>query len=606
MLKSEIQKELTYLEQLIKDGTNFLYIREKAESLLVHETTQNDKSLCAEIMILIAKAHFFIGNIQESQSIVERILLTQSEIEKSTYANALMSLANIYQVKADFAKSIECSLRATEIFEMEQHTRGLALSFTNIGITYRLIADYTKSLEYMDKGRRLYMELGDEAGVAANTGNIGNVYVMMNLFSKALEYQNKALEVNEKINNLRGIANNCLTIGGVYILTKEYQLAESFLDRALEVFKVLQDKTGQMHVQSNIGILLDLEEKYDEAFTLNQEVLSYMLEKDDKVGISQLYVNIANIYAKPESTKYDPTLAEEYYTKALELLIALNLKEQECSIHKQMSDLYEHLQSWEKSFYHLKQYQLLNDELHSEEAKNKADILEQRRRLDEFEQDKVLQIARLQEQERILHKILPITIADRILDGETTLVEHAKDISIFFSDIVDFTEMTSSMNPGDLINDLNKLFTEFDRIARKHAVEKIKTIGDAYMAVCGIPIYSKDHALNIANFAFDVMSASKNFKIGNRTVELRVGIHSGEAIAGVIGEDKYSYDLWGDCVNIASRMENSGEKGCIQVTEFFKGLLDDQPYISFVSRGEIEIKGKGLMKTYFMHQSNKT
>lgn len=240
----------------------------------------------------------------------------------------------------------------------------------------------------------------------------------------------------------------------------------------------------------------------------------------------------------------------------------------------------------------------------SEEAKHKADLLDQRRKLDQIERDRQLQVARFQEQEKILHNILPNTIAERMLNGESNIVDVAEDVSIFFSDIVDFTALTSAMNPESLIMDLNKLFTEFDRIAKKHNVEKIKTIGDAYMAVCGVSKKQEDHALRLANFAFDVMSASQQFIIGHSKVDLRIGIHAGEAIAGIIGEDKYSYDLWGDAVNIASRMENTGEKGQIQVTEYYKHLLEGHTDITFTSHGEIDIKGKGKMKTYFMHQSN--
>ena len=605
MVISEIKDELSYLEQLIKEETNFPFVLEKAQSLLEYEIVKQDKSLKAEIDVIIGTSYFYLGNIEASVRHLEGILLFQSEIQKSVYANALIRLGNIYQKQSEFAKSIDYSLRATAIFETEQNYRGLALSYTNIGISYRLLSDFAKSLEFMDKGRRLYLQLDDEAGVAANTGNIGNVYLMMKLYGKSLEYLVLALSINEKVNNLRGIANNCLTIGGVYILTKEYHLAESYLNRALQVYAILQDPTGQMHVQSNIGILLEYQGRFEEAYALHKEVLDYVEKKGDKYSIAIQLVNIGNIYANVASNLHNPQKAEEMFLKAQELQESLDLKNEQCLLHKQLSELYEQLHLWEKSLIHLKQYLDLNESLNSEEAKNKADLLEQKRKLDEMEQMRLLQITRFQEQERMLHKILPNTIADRILEGEKSIVDKANDISIFFSDIVDFTEMTSSMKPEDLINDLNTLFTEFDRIARKHSVEKIKTIGDSYMAVCGIPQQMDDHAMRITNFAFDVLSASKQLKIGNKNVELRIGIHSGEAIAGVIGEDKYSYDLWGDSVNIASRMENSGEKGCIQVTEYFKELLAGNSDIIFISRGEIEIKGKGLMKTFFMHQSNK-
>lgn len=604
MVESEIQEELKHLEEMLVDGTNISFILEQSKSLLSHVDATSHWQLYASILLLLGKAHYYLGQIDEAKEIFERVLQHHSQKDKSIYAKALIQLGNIHQHTSQLAESIVCFKEAIDIFESEQNILGLAHGYTNAGITYRKLAEYSISLEFMDKGRRLYEELGDEAGVAANTGNIGNVYFGMNQYAKALEYQYQALAINEKVNNLRGIANNCLTIGGVHLLTDEYDLADSYFQRASELFAILDDKTGVMNAQSNIGILLDFQEKFEEALALDEEVLKHAIETDDASGIATQFVNIGNLYANPANSRYEPIKAEEYFLKAMDIHIDLQQQDAVCSLHKQMSELYERMELWQKSLYHLKEHLQLNDVLISEEAKHKADLLDQRRKLDQIERDRQLQVARFQEQEKILHNILPNTIAERMLNGESNIVDVAEDISIFFSDIVDFTALTSAMNPESLIMDLNKLFTEFDRIAKKHNVEKIKTIGDAYMAVCGVPKKQEDHALRLANFAFDVMSASQQFMIGHSKVDLRIGIHAGEAIAGIIGEDKYSYDLWGDAVNIASRMENTGEKGQIQVTEYYKHLLEGHTDITFTSRGEIDIKGKGKMKTYFMHQSN--
>lgn len=604
MVESEIQEELKHLEEMLVDGTNISFILEQSKSLLSHVDATSHWQLHASILLLLGKAHFFLGQIDEAKEIFESVLQHHSQKDKSIYAKALIHLGNIHQHTSQLAESIVCFKEAIDIFESEQNTLGLAHGYTNAGISYRKLAEYSISLEFMDKGRRLYEELGDETGVAANTGNIGNVYFGMNQYAKALEYQYQALAINEKVNNLRGIANNCLTIGGVHLLTNEYDLADLYFQRASELFVILDDKTGAMHAQSNIGILLDFQGKFEEALALDEEVLKHAIETDDASGIATQFVNIGNLYANPANSRYEPIKAEEYFLKAMDIHIDLQQQDAVCSLHKQMSELYERMELWQKSLYHLKEHLQLNDVLISEEAKHKADLLDQRRKLDQIERDRQLQVARFQEQEKILHNILPNTIAERMLNGESNIVDVAEDVSIFFSDIVDFTALTSAMNPESLIMDLNKLFTEFDRIAKKHNVEKIKTIGDAYMAVCGVPKKLEDHALRLANFAFDVMSASQQFIIGHSKVDLRIGIHAGEAIAGIIGEDKYSYDLWGDAVNIASRMENTGEKGQIQVTEYYKHLLEGHTDITFTSRGEIDIKGKGKMKTYFMHQSN--
>jgi adenylate cyclase len=151
-----------------------------------------------------------------------------------------------------------------------------------------------------------------------------------------------------------------------------------------------------------------------------------------------------------------------------------------------------------------------------------------------------------------------------------------------------------------LVRNLNKLFSIIDNLADKHGIEKIKTIGDSYMAVCGIPEHKQDHAIRMAEFAKEVMRLSESFNFEDRAIELRIGIHSGPAVAGVIGLNRYSYDLWGDSVNIASRLESTGMPGKIQVSESFVSELSNQSKGGFITsyRGETEMKGKGTMKTY--------
>ncbi|MFM6955420.1 MAG: adenylate/guanylate cyclase domain-containing protein [Ignavibacteria bacterium] len=605
MLLNEIKNEVAYLESLVLEGTNFQYVLDKGALLLNEPEVQQIPELRTSIILLLINVHYYLGNTQQAKTLCEIIFNTMTSIEhRYHYAKGLIALANIHKSESEFAKAIELCLQAEEIFVLENNTNGLASTYTNIAIMYRLLADYKKSLEYMDKARRLYEELGNELGVAANTGNIGNVYFTMRNYTKALEYLSHALHIHESSNDLRGIANNCLSIGGVYLLTKDNELAESYFQRALENFILLNDKSGASHVQSNLGILFEYLGKYKESYEIHVQVLEYSKEIQDPMSIAIQYGNLGHLFKNQDNPNYDPIRAEDYILKALEIHTQLQTRQEESSNHKSLSELYEQTQHWEKALIHLKRFNELQAELLSEETKHKAELLDQQRKADVIEREKLMQLARYKEQERMLHSILPSTIADRILDGEQHIVDSAKDISIFFSDIMDFTSMTSSMSPELLIQDLNSLFTEFDRIAKNHGIEKIKTIGDSYMAVCGVPQKREDHAVRIAEFALEILSASQTFSIGTFPVHLRIGLHAGDAIAGIIGEDKYSYDLWGDAVNIASRMENTSEKGKIHITEYFKNLIEFHPHFQCISRGILDIKGKGPMKTYFLDHSN--
>jgi class 3 adenylate cyclase len=205
-----------------------------------------------------------------------------------------------------------------------------------------------------------------------------------------------------------------------------------------------------------------------------------------------------------------------------------------------------------------------------------------------------------QQTERLLLNILPEPIADRLKqETSTTIAEDFAEVSVMFADIVGFTQMASSLSPIELIDLLNQIFSAFDRLSEKHGLEKIKTVGDAYMVVGGLPTRRTDHAEAIAEMALDIQSAIAKFREETgKDFNIRIGINTGPVVAGVIGIKKFSYDLWGDTVNIASRMESHGIPGQVQVTPATYERLREQ-YL-FQERGAIQVKGKGEMTTYFL------
>ncbi len=201
--------------------------------------------------------------------------------------------------------------------------------------------------------------------------------------------------------------------------------------------------------------------------------------------------------------------------------------------------------------------------------------------------------------EQLLLNILPLPIATRLKRQEGTIADHFAEATVLFADIVDFTQLSSELSPQALVVMLNEIFSTFDGLAEVHGLEKIKTIGDAYMVVGGLPEHRHDHAEAIANMALDMQQAIANFSQKyQRSFTMRIGINTGPVIAGVIGQKKFIYDLWGDTVNIASRMESTGIAGEIQVTQSTYEILKN--YYGFDCRGEIAVKGKGMMITYLM------
>ncbi|ELS34668.1 MULTISPECIES: adenylate/guanylate cyclase domain-containing protein [Pseudanabaena] len=201
--------------------------------------------------------------------------------------------------------------------------------------------------------------------------------------------------------------------------------------------------------------------------------------------------------------------------------------------------------------------------------------------------------------EQLLLNVLPASIADRLKQTNESPAEHFEDATILFADIVGFTSLSARMEPLELVSGLNQIFSAFDQLTEKYGLEKIKTIGDAYMVVGGLPISRPDHAKAIADMALDMQAYIQNSSsLLSESIELRIGINTGAVIAGVIGIKKFIYDLWGDAVNVASRMESHGKPGYIQVTEATYQRLKGDYLLE--SRGPITVKGRGEMVTYWL------
>lgn len=228
-------------------------------------------------------------------------------------------------------------------------------------------------------------------------------------------------------------------------------------------------------------------------------------------------------------------------------------------------------------------------EAYGQVSKQQASLSEAYRNLEEAQQ----------KSSALLHNILPDAIAERLKRGETLIADTFPEVSVLFADIVGFTAISSTMSAQTLINVLGEVFTLFDSLCDQFGLEKIKTIGDAYMCVGGLPEPRPDHAEAAAEMALGMVAGIATSELAHQSnLQLRIGIHTGSVVAGVIGRKKFIYDLWGDTVNTASRMESHGAVGQIQVSEATYERLKD--YFHFGVRGSVPIKGKGEMKTYFL------
>jgi class 3 adenylate cyclase len=201
--------------------------------------------------------------------------------------------------------------------------------------------------------------------------------------------------------------------------------------------------------------------------------------------------------------------------------------------------------------------------------------------------------------ERLLLNVLPAPIAARLKQHEDVIADGFPEVTVLFADLVGFTRRSQRSRPQQVVQFLDELFTAFDQLTRRHGLEKIKTIGDAYMVAGGLPDPRPDHSQAVADLALAMRDeVAGRTDAGGQPLQVRIGIDAGPVVAGVIGSDKFSYDLWGDTVNTASRMESSGVPGCIQVTERAYRRLRDGYRLE--RRGPVQVKGKGTMVTYFL------
>jgi class 3 adenylate cyclase len=312
----------------------------------------------------------------------------------------------------------------------------------------------------------------------------------------------------------------------------------------------------------------------------------------------------------------DFVIAQSYLDKSIQLGKELPNKQilQEC--FRLQSEIFESTRKYKQSIKYFRQYNSIKEEVQTEKSLQKAVLFDEKRKIELEDKQREVKFARLQEQEKLLHNILPINIADRILQNETFIADYYESVSVLFMDLVEFTPLSSIAPPKQLVYILDTIFTKADEIVELFGLEKIKTIGDGYMAVANVTKALEHHQKATALAAIELQKTLKDFEVvvskdlgdiewikNHKIIEIRIGIHTGEVVAGVIGKHKYTYDLWGDAVNVASRMESNSEAGQIHVSEEFAKSISEYPEFKLIPRGEIFVKGKGTMNTYWLEKA---
>jgi len=519
----------------------------------------------------------------------------------------------------------------------------------------KAIADYTDCL-------RIYDELGKKSGVGVALSGIGSIYYYQGDLVNAMKYYKQGLEVHEAIGNEPGIAFCLNNIGNVHADNKEPEKALACYERVLKIRKAKKDVRGIALALNNIGLihadmaLISAKAGNAELATTQRKVairelnesIHFCRQVDDLQGECGSLVNIASIYADEGV----PEKVVEYNLLALPIAQEHGFLTEMREIRRALYKAYQTMGRYADALAMHEEFILIRDSIVREE--NQQEILRQRMQYDfdkkeamaQAEQDKKDALAEQelrrqkmqrngfmggfalvalfaavfffqrnriskekQRSEELLLNILPEEVAEELKAKGSADAVQIDQVTVLFTDFKGFTAMSEILSPRDLVRDLNECFSAFDHITGKYGIEKIKTIGDAYMAAGGLPTPNTTHATDVIKAAFemrDFIAEGKALKIaaGLPYFEIRIGVHTGPVVAGIVGVKKFSYDIWGDTVNTASRMESSGVVGQVNVSEATYVQVREQAgsLFHFTPRGKVQAKGKGEMEMFFVER----
>jgi class 3 adenylate cyclase len=572
-------------------------------SSMPDEEVQKRTFRCYNILGLL---HFELTKLTEALSYLEQAYDIVIEINDKNLLNTITgNLGLIHSAMSNDVKALEL-LRYSESLSIELGKQEqLAVVCDNIATIFIKHGDYTKALEYYNRALELHQKNNAKDGIGRALGHIGTVHLSMKDNITAEKYLMEALAIHESIEYKRGIETWNEILGDIMLSRHEPDRALMHFSRAIEINQELGNRgTEAVHIGS-MGDVHKYNGNLDDAFACYEQALQILTEYDRKGDYYDIQLEKAKILGNPLFKYHDIQQAEKLMLDSLDTLREYSLKSIEMNYLKELSELNKYQGNWEKAFIYYSDSILIKESLNSNEVRDTIKEMEFQKAYHQMEEKRSVELARLQEKEHLLHEILPSRIAEKIIQGENTIAEECQDMTIMFADIVGFTTISEKLSPSEVVKILNDVYSQLDIIADTHGIEKIKTIGDAYMAICNIGDDTQEHKKRMLCFAKDVLSICNSIVMSNgETLSVRIGIHSGPTVAGVIGTKKFSYDVWGDAVNTAARMESYGEPGTIQVSrEFYESVKELSIVQSMTIRSEKEIvmKGKGLMNTVILN-----
>jgi len=566
----------------------------------------------AEALALLSRGavHYLRSDYSKSLIYYQRGVALYEELGDSiSVAIATGNIGLVHLSTGDFPAALEHYHRALAVHEELGDRRGVARITGNMGTVHSRTGDYPAALEQYNRALAIHEELGDRHGVARLTGNMGTVHKRTGNYSAALDHHHRALAIHEELGDRRGVAIVTGNIGVVHLSTGDYPAALEHCRRALAIHEELGNSSGVAGDTGNILTVLISSELYDEADALLQAM--------DALQIGDPAIVVHREHSRASLQEHHGNIDEARAILREALLIAQEhtLAPEQAEFHKSLRNLALKQNDLAGYVEHNNEFTRITEEINGKDTATKLAMQAKQREIDAERKEHDKHMA-------VLHSTLPKHVAERVARGEV-VNDHFDNASVIFLDIVGFTSISDCIPSGHVVHLLEQVFTTLDAVCEKHDVIKIKTIGDSYMAV------SFDSVKNAATCALDMISSLDALEItmppslGDTSwtkdvgdIKVRIGIHCGPVTAGVIGTARMQYDVWGDTVNVASRMESSGEAGRIHVSQAFAENLEEESRINIQEsnrestqhmikhRGEIDVKGKGMMKTYWLESTS--
>jgi class 3 adenylate cyclase len=556
------------------------------------------------------------GHYNEAFRYYTREMDIQRELgDKRRVASGYMQIGSVFFYIGNYPVALRNYLAGLKLAEeVKDHVTTCRLS-NNIAKIYSNMGDYDEALKYYTTALKIYEESGDKEGVAKECVGIGDIFLSQKNYTDALIYFRKSLDIAEKSGMKRLAATCYIDIGETYSALGDYEESLRNLLKGLEISRELGDPYIAVHLDKSIGWAYFNMKKWDDARKFLNEALSksvemglteaieycyYRLSKLDSAtgNYHAAFANYKNYILQRDRIINSETvqkLAQQKMQYEFEKTNALKKAEQERKDLWQQIIRYSFLAGLIIATAFLlvvfrQRNKIRAEKKISEEARSKVEAEKER-------------------SEELLLNILPAEVAEEI-----KLYGHSKPktfsmVTVLFADFKDFTSVSERYSAELLVAEIDHCFSAFDHIVQKNGVEKIKTIGDAYICVGGMPVLTTTHAIDIVNTAIEIrdfMLARKKQQeaTGGIFFELRLGVHSGPVVAGIVGVKKYAYDIWGDTVNFAARMEENSEAGKINISGTTWKLVKDKFDCTY--RGKIEAKNKGEVEMYYAETLNQS